>query len=427
MHRPHFPVALLGHRGHGKSTLAAALAARVDARPLRGDPHDVRTCRVPVTSKRITILDVPGGRRSVNAALRACAVADAAVLVVSSTQGPQSQTRDHVLAAKAAGLSPLIVVINDRDGDKELVQACEHEVRSLLIDHGEGGDDAVVIVGSVVDNACVDAVIAALEAAPIGARDDEASAVVRVLFFHEALSRRRGGVAVAVASGRVVAGRVKPDDVIRIVGVRAPHLNVPLWTRTDGAQTSAIDRAHDVAARVVRVEIDNDEAAVGAVGEHVGLELVANGPAPHVDRQSVVLVASSSAHPARVVMARLTLRPAAIGGRTHPLLAGFECLCWTGSSSTACVVLPYGDGGSDAVGDVDASFDAAIILAAPRYAAADAPVVLTGGGGVVATGVITSSLVQRDSNPWLDRLAAVRAARANRSVSRAQRRARVNA
>lgn len=396
MHRPHFPVAVLGHRGHGKSALAAALAARAGAhRPLRGDPVDVRTCRAPVTSKRITLLDVPGGPRSLQAALRACAVADAAVLVVSSTHGPQSQTRDHVLAARAAGLSPLIVVINDRDGDRELLQACEHEVRSLLIDHGEGGDDAVVIAGSVVDAATVDAVIAALEAAPVVARDDEADAVVRVLFFHSGLSRRRGGN--AVASGRVLAGKVRPGDVMRVVGLRAP-----------------VGQAHEVGVRVVRVEIDNDEVEVGGVGEHVGVELIAGGATPRVDRQSAVLLASSAPGAARVVTARLTLRPAAIGGRAHPLLAGFECLCWTGSSSTACVVLPYGDGGVDAVGPVDGAFDAAIVFGAPRYAPVDGPVVLTGGGGVIATGVTTASVVQRDSAAWLERLAAVRAARANR-------------
>lgn len=430
MHRPHHPVAVLGHRGHGKSTLCAALAARTEARALRGDPLDVRTCRAPVTSKRLTLLDVPGGPRSVRAALRACAVADAAVLVVSLTNGPQAQTRDHILAAKAAGLSPLIVVLNDddKDGDKALREICEIETRAVLVDHGEGGDDAVVVVTNLqeADPRAVDAILAALEQAPLRAHDDEAPALVRVLFQHPRLGRRHGG-ARAVVSGRVLAGNVKPGDEVRVLGGRTPILPRS-WLRFDAADLTTRRRNHDVRARVVRVEVDNGEVVVGRAGEHVGVELEFVANAPVVDRQCSVLVSTTHPGPSAALTATLTLRPSSIGGRAHPLRAGFECLAWTGSSSTACVVLPVDDAGKDAIAFADETFQAAILLGSPRFAPEGAPVTLTGDGGVIASGVILKSLVQADANGWFDRLVAVRAARANRPFASARaRRELVNA
>ncbi|MDP2342194.1 MAG: GTP-binding protein [Deltaproteobacteria bacterium] len=433
MRRPHFPVAVLGHQGHGKSTLCAALALATGGQPLRGDPLDVRTCRAVTTSKRITLLDAPGGRRSVNAALRACAVADAAVLVVSSTLGPQAQTRDHILAARAAGLS-IIVVINDfraRSGsarDRELLEACEFEVRGLLLDHGAGGDDAVVIIGAD-DDVNAGGVLAALDALPVTARDDEAAALVRVLFFHSRLSsaagvdRREGQ---AIASGRVLAGTLKPGDSVRVLGLRG-RIDGTCFCKLEREAEDARVRAHDVVARVSRLEIEGADVGTAHAGEHVGVQLAFPGAAPIVDRQSSMLVAATHAGPSTVLTARLTLRPAAIGGRAHPLLAGFECLAWTGSTSTTCVVLPINAGGDDVVGDVDGSFDAAIVLGLPRYAPLGAPLVLTGDGGLVASGVVVEGITQRDAAGWFDRLNAVRTHHAARRTGARRRRALVGA
>jgi hypothetical protein len=107
------------------------------------------------------------------------------------------------------------------------------------------------------------------------------------------------------------------------------------------------------------------------------------------------------------------------------LIAGFECLAWTGSTSTACVVLPVDsfERGADAVVAAGASFDAVVVLALPRFAVGGMPLVLTGDGGVIASGVVVDKVSRRDEGGWLDRVVAVRARRgvSRHSSARARR------
>ena len=181
VHRPHCSIVVVGHTGHGKSTLVAAIATATSA--LQGStraPHDVRVLRCSSALKRFTVLDVPGGRRSLSAAMRGTALADVCVLVVSSTMGPQALTREHLLAALAAGISSFVIVINDFDGDADLLSACELEVRSLLAEHGAAGDDAPIVTGSLRtrEGAVAAAVLAAIDALPVVVRDSTASALM---------------------------------------------------------------------------------------------------------------------------------------------------------------------------------------------------------------------------------------------------------
>jgi elongation factor 1-alpha len=62
-----------------------------------------------------TIIDAPGHRDFVKNMITGASQADAAVLVVSAEQGPQTQTREHAFLAKVLGVSQLIVGINKMD------------------------------------------------------------------------------------------------------------------------------------------------------------------------------------------------------------------------------------------------------------------------------------------------------------------------
>lgn len=438
MHRPHFPVAILGHHQHGKSSLCRALAAATSStRPLRGADDDVRVGTALVASRRLTLLDVPGGPRSVHAALRACAVADAAVLVVYSTRGPQAQTREHLLAARAAGIANVVIVINDGDGDAELLEACEVEVRGLLVDHGDGGNEAVVVTGSIANNGArvAAAVLAALEGLAGRVVDDEAPAVVRLLFAHPGLSRGHR----AVASGRLLQGTLGLGDEVRVVGGRGPitAASFPKGPRSERIQQrqpadeAGFFAAHTQVGRVTRLEVEGQQQEAVRAGEQMGLELDIPGQtfdaflaaSPRVDRQSCVLLGSGHAGLSTTLQARLALRPAAIGGRSHPLRSGFECLAWTGSSSTLCTVLPVDASGNDAVAEAASTFDAAVLLALPRLASPQSLLVLTGAGGVIATGVVDQPLFGAAADRYQRRLATLQARRRQegRQNSRARR------
>lgn len=77
---------------------------------------------------------------------------DAAVLVVSATDGVMAQTREHVLLCRQVGVKTIIVFINKCDiaKDPEIHELVEMEVRELLGKYDYDGDNAKIIKGSAL-------------------------------------------------------------------------------------------------------------------------------------------------------------------------------------------------------------------------------------------------------------------------------------
>merc|ERR1739841_393061 len=77
---------------------------------------------------------------------------DGAILVVSATDGPMPQTREHILLSRQVGVPYIIVFMNKCDmvDDEELLELVEMEVRELLSDYDFPGDDLPVIRGSAL-------------------------------------------------------------------------------------------------------------------------------------------------------------------------------------------------------------------------------------------------------------------------------------
>lgn len=71
---------------------------------------------------------------------------DGAILVVSVNDGPQVQTREHVILAREIGLPYMVVYINKLDSmlEKDLKDLVEMEVRELLESYGFPQDLPVV-------------------------------------------------------------------------------------------------------------------------------------------------------------------------------------------------------------------------------------------------------------------------------------------
>merc|ERR1711991_884354 len=75
---------------------------------------------------------------------------DGAILVVSAVDGPQEQTREHVILAREIGIPAIVVFLNKVDMLKEmdLLELVEYEVRELLDQYSFPGDTTTVIAGS---------------------------------------------------------------------------------------------------------------------------------------------------------------------------------------------------------------------------------------------------------------------------------------
>ncbi|MDB5694891.1 MAG: tuf [Sphingomonas bacterium] len=75
---------------------------------------------------------------------------DGAILVVSATDGPMPQTREHILLARQVGVPAMVVFMNKVDlvDDAEILELVELEIRELLSSYEFPGDDIPIIQGS---------------------------------------------------------------------------------------------------------------------------------------------------------------------------------------------------------------------------------------------------------------------------------------
>jgi elongation factor Tu len=99
------------------------------------------------TAKRhYSHIDCPGHQQYIKNMLTGAVNMDGAVLVVSVNDGPQVQTREHVILAKEVGIPYMVVFINKLDSliEKDMKDLVEIEVRELLESYGFPADLPVI-------------------------------------------------------------------------------------------------------------------------------------------------------------------------------------------------------------------------------------------------------------------------------------------
>ena len=97
-------------------------------------------------------VDCPGHADYVKNMITGAAQMDGGILVVSASDGPMPQTREHILLARQVGVPALCVFLNkcDQVDDPELMELVEMEIRELLTQYEFPGDDIPIIKGSAL-------------------------------------------------------------------------------------------------------------------------------------------------------------------------------------------------------------------------------------------------------------------------------------
>ena len=166
---PHLNLAFIGHVDHGKSTTVGRLMYETGA----VDPHVIEGYRkeaaaqgkatfeyawvmdslkeerergvtIDIAHRRFntdkyyfTVVDCPGHRDFVKNMITGASQADAAVLVVSTIDGVQAQTREHVFLSRTLGVNQLIIGMNKIDAttppyDEKKFLEVKEEISKLL-------------------------------------------------------------------------------------------------------------------------------------------------------------------------------------------------------------------------------------------------------------------------------------------------------
>ena len=173
--KTHVNIGTIGHVDHGKTTLTAAITkvasskfggakeisydqvAKASESQGRRDESKIMTIAVShveyeSSNRHYAHVDCPGHADYVKNMITGAAQMDGAILVVSAVDGPMPQTREHVLLARQVNVPQLVVFLNkvDVNGDPELLELIELEIRDLLNKYQFPGDTAPIIRGSAL-------------------------------------------------------------------------------------------------------------------------------------------------------------------------------------------------------------------------------------------------------------------------------------
>jgi len=153
--KPQLKVATMGHAGHGKTALTAAinhvLSMKGRAKKAGNFPGiDVHHSAYESDQRVYKHIDAPTDL--IAHTITSAAQFDGAILVVSAADGPMPQTLEHIQHARQVGVHRIVAFLNKSDlvDDKDLLDLIEMEVRELLSHNGFSGDDVPVIHGSAL-------------------------------------------------------------------------------------------------------------------------------------------------------------------------------------------------------------------------------------------------------------------------------------
>ena len=240
--KPHMNIGTIGHVDHGKTTLTAAITAvlakqnpnnksmafdAIDNAPEereRGITINVSHVEYETENRHYAHVDAPGHADYVKNMITGAAQMDGAILVVSATDGPMPQTKEHVLLARQVGVPKLIVALNKVDmvDDEDLLELVEMEVRELLSKYEFPGDDTPIVrvsgLKALEGDAEYEGRIVELMAAVDEFFEQPERDIDRpfLMPIEDVFSITGRGT---VVTGRIEQGKVSVGDTIEIVGL----------------------------------------------------------------------------------------------------------------------------------------------------------------------------------------------------------------
>ena len=321
--KPHVNVGTIGHVDHGKTTLTAAITKvlaeqggatfipfdQIDKAPEekeRGITISTSHVEYETAKRHYAHVDCPGHADYVKNMITGAAQMDGAILVVSATDGPMPQTREHILLARQVGVPAIVVFLNKCDAvdDPELLDLVELEVRELLNQYEFPGDKIPIIRGSALKALEGDtgelgreAIVKLMDSVDNYIPEPKREISKPFLMAIEDVFSISGRG--TVVTGRVERGKVKVGDEVEIVGIRPT------------AKTT-----------VTGVEMFRKLLDEGVAGDNLGALL--RGTKREEVERGQVLAAPGSITPHKKFKAQVYILTKEEGGRHTPFFNGYR-------------------------------------------------------------------------------------------------------
>ena len=340
--KTHVNVGTIGHVDHGKTTLTAAITtvlaktggakardyASIDNAPdekARGTTINTSHAEYESEKRHYAHVDCPGHADYIKNMITGAAQMDGAILVVSATDGPMPQTREHILLANQVGVKNIVVYMNKCDmvQDAELLDLVEEEIRDLLTKYDFPGKDTPIIRGSALKALEGDtsdmgepSILKLVEAMdtffpdPVRETDKPFLMPIEDIFTIEG----RG----TVVTGRIERGLININEEVEIVGIRPTSKTV-----------------------VTGVEMFNKQLDKGMAGDNAGLLL--RGVKKEEVERGQVLAKTGSITPHTEFEAEVYILNKEEGGRHTPFFKGYKPQFYIRTTDvTGEVILPEG-------------------------------------------------------------------------------------
>jgi len=338
--KPHCNIGTIGHVDHGKTTLTAAITKclagigetifrnyhdidnHVEER-IRGITINAAHVEYETEKRHYSHIDCPGHQQYVKNMLTGAVQMEGAILVVAVNDGPQVQTREHIILAKEVGIPYMIVYINKLDAmlEPDLKDLVEIEVRELLESYSfptdlpvvkgsarqalnesepsELGSDSVKLLMDTVDSYVKQ---------PVRLKDSPFLMSVEGIF----LATGRG----TVLTGKVETGIINIGDHLELVGGR----------NTLGTVCLGLE--------MFRKSLDFAE-----VGDNVGVLI--RGIKRDEARRGFVLAAPTSIYPFTIFIAKIYVLTKKEGGRHKSFQSNYKPQFFFRTANiTGTIVLP---------------------------------------------------------------------------------------
>ncbi|MBV9646575.1 MAG: elongation factor Tu [Candidatus Eremiobacteraeota bacterium] len=325
--KPHVNIGTVGHVDHGKTTLTAAIinclatenttiAKRtvddIDNAPEekeRGITIAISHQEYETAKRHYAHVDCPGHADYIKNMITGAARMDGAILVVSASDGPMPQTREHILLMRQVGVPYVVVFLNKVDmvDDAELLDLVEMEVRELLSKNDFAGDDCPVIRGSALKalnsslkrgDPDADPIFALMDAVDVYIPTPERAVDKPFLMPIEDVFTITGRG--TVGTGRVERGQIKVGEEVEIVGLQ------------DRSRKSV----------VTGIEMFRKLLDVGIAGDNIGVLL--RGIERNEIERGQVLAKPGSIKPHKKFRAEVYVLSKEEGGRHTPFFANYR-------------------------------------------------------------------------------------------------------
>jgi elongation factor Tu len=323
--KPHLNIGTIGHVDHGKTTLSAAIlkivgfkgwkgskksVEEIDSAPEeknRGITINISHTEFETESRHYALIDCPGHADYIKNMITGAAQMDGAILVVSASDGPMPQTKEHILLARQVGLPSLVVFINKCDtvDDPEMIELVESEIRELLNKYEFPGDEVPVVKGSAlkalettsVDDEAAKPILELLKAVDEHILEPKRETEKPFLMAIEDVFSIAGRG--TVATGRIERGIVKPNEEVALIGIK------------DTIKTTAVS-----------IEMFNKMLDEGMAGDNVGILL--RGTKKEEIERGQVLAKPGSITPHTEFEGEVYVLTKEEGGRHTPFFTGYK-------------------------------------------------------------------------------------------------------